>query len=134
MMTTTFYRNMIIGNMMNISPVTEFPATYYIGLSSTEPNEAGTNSTEPSGGGYARVALGSMDTPENGETSNSTEIDFPKAETDWFPASTPATHYVIYDQASGGNLLMYGLLTKSRIVESDTYISFPVGELTITVV
>ena len=132
-MTTTFYRNMIIKNMMNIAPVSDFPTTYYIGLSSTEPNETGSNVTEPSGGGYARVALGGMTEPENGETSNSGEIDFPKAETDWFPSSAPATHYVIYDQLSEGNLLMYGLLTKSRIVESDTYISFPTGELTITV-
>ena len=133
-MTTTFYRNMIIKNMMNIATASDFPSIYYIGLSSTEPNESGSNATEPSGGGYTRVALGTMGEPENGETSNATEIDFPKAETDWFPSSSPATHYVIYDQASGGNLLMYGLLTKSRIVESDTYISFPMGELTITVV
>lgn len=133
-MTTTTYRNMIVGNMLNIEPKAAFPATYYIGLSSTEPNESGGNVTEPSGGGYTRVAIGTMGAPENGKTSNEAEIDFPMAQSDWFPSSAPATHYAIYGQEAGGDLLMFGALTKSRIVESDSFISFPIGELDITVV
>lgn len=33
------------------------PATWYLGLSTTIPNEDGSNFVEPSGGSYARVAL-----------------------------------------------------------------------------
>ena len=61
-------------------------------------------------------------------------INFQKAESDWFPAGTPATHYVIFDSATEGNLLIYGELSKPRTIESDTYLSFPAGELDITVV
>jgi hypothetical protein len=33
------------------------PATWYLGLSTTNPNQDGTNFTEPVGGAYARVAI-----------------------------------------------------------------------------
>lgn len=45
------------------------PATWYLGLSTTTPNDDGSNFTEPSGGSYARVAV----------TNNST--NFPAAST-----------------------------------------------------
>jgi len=32
------------------------PATWYVGISTTQPNDDGTNFTEPVGGAYARVA------------------------------------------------------------------------------
>lgn len=43
------------------------------------------------------------------------------------------THYVIYDTASEGNLLMYGNLSVSRNIESDTVLSISAGELELTV-
>jgi hypothetical protein len=45
------------------------PATWYLGLSTTAPNDDGTGFTEPTGGSYARVAV----------TNNST--NFPAAST-----------------------------------------------------
>ena len=41
---------------VTIATVTYAPATWYFGLSTTTPNDDGTGFTEPSGGGYARVA------------------------------------------------------------------------------
>lgn len=135
-MTTTFFRNMIIGNLFNVGEQPDFPAAYYIGLSSTTPTENGENTTEPSrsGTGYSRVLITTLSNPNNGNVTNQSEITFPKAESDWFPAGTPATHYVIFDAEVDGNLLIYGELGKPRTIESDTYLSFPVGELDITVV
>lgn len=135
-MTTTYFRNIIAGNVFNVGSQPEFPAEYYIGLSSTEPNESGLNSTEPdtSGTGYTRVKLDHLSNPENGVIKNQSDISFVKAETDWFPSGSPATHYVIFDALSNGNLVIYGELKKPRTIESDTYISFPAGELTISVV
>jgi hypothetical protein len=43
--------------VITISAVTYAPATWYLGLSKTTPNEDGTNFTEPVGMGYARVAV-----------------------------------------------------------------------------
>lgn len=37
--------------------ITYIPATWYMGLSTTIPNDDGTNFTEPSGGSYARPGL-----------------------------------------------------------------------------
>lgn len=135
-MNTTYFRNSIAGNVFGVGEQPAFPAKYYLGLSSTEPNESGANVKEPetSGTGYTRVALESLSAPENGMVKNTSDITFPRAVTDWFPAGTPATHYVIYDAATGGNLAIYGALGKPRTVESDTYLSFPTGELVITVV
>lgn len=135
-MTTTYFRNMIAGNVFKVGSQPAFPQSYYIGLSSTTPTEAGGNVKEPStsGTGYARVKISSLTSPSNGLVKNQSEIAFNKAEANWFPASSPATHYVIFDAKTSGHLMIYGELGKSRIIESDTYLSFPAGELTIKIV
>lgn len=135
-MNTTYFKNMIAGRIFNIGSQPEFPTEYYIGLSSSEPNEAGANVTEPSGSGtgYTRVKLDPLTGPENGVVQNEHDVSFPKADSDWFPPGTPATHYVVFDSISGGNLIVYGTLKKPRTIESDTYISFPTGEFSISVV
>lgn len=121
-MNTTYFKNVIMGNVFNTDTNTAIPTTYYIGLSSTAPTPAGGNVTEPSASdsGYTRVQLTSLSAPTDGVISNSAAISFPESSTDWFPASAPARYYVIYDAASGGNLLMYNQLTTSRIIESNT--------------
>lgn len=135
-MTTEYFRNMIIGNVFNVGSQPPLPGEYYLGLSSTTPNEKGGNIKEPdtSGTGYARIKITQLSSPENGSVKNQSELTFNKAETDWFPSGSPATHYVIFDAATDGNLVLYGALGKARTIESDTYLSFPVGELEITIV
>lgn len=56
-MTTTYFLNLTAGNLFKTKTDPAIPASYYIGLSSTEPNISGGNVTEPStsGTGYARV-------------------------------------------------------------------------------
>lgn len=130
-MNTTYFKNVIMGNVFRTSTGTSIPTNYYIGLSSTAPTAAGGNVTEPatSGSGYARVALTSLTAPEDGVINNSSAINFPESTADWFPASAPATYYVIFDAQSGGNLLMYNQLTTSRVIETNTIATIKANSL-----
>lgn len=130
-MNTTYFKNLIMGNVFRTKITDSLPNTYYIGLSSTAPDAAGGNVTEPSGSGmgYTRVQLNSLSAPVDGVINNSSAINFPESTGDWFPASTPAQYYVIYDAQNGGNLLMYNQLVTSRIVETNTIVTIKAGSL-----
>lgn len=130
-MITTYFKNMIMGNVFKSKTDPSLPNTYYLGLSSTAPTVSGTNATEPfiSGNGYARVALdaNNLSAPSNGVVKNKAIVSFDESLADWFPAGTPATHYVVYDSATGGNLLMYNQLKAPRVIESGTIVSIKVN-------
>lgn len=130
-MNTTYFKNVIMGNVFRTATGTALPTTYYIGLSSTAPTLEGGNVTEPSGSGtgYARVQLNSLTPPTDGVINNSAAISFPESTSDWFPASAPAMYYVIYDAQSGGNLLMYNQLTTSRVIETNTIATIKANSL-----
>lgn len=123
-MTTTYFKNLIMGNVFKTKTSPALPTTYYIGLSKTAPNVSGGNVSEPSATntGYARVQLtaSNMGAPSNGAISNTASISFPEATATWFTSSAPASHYVIYDAKTGGNLLLYNALTATRVIEANT--------------
>lgn len=121
-MNTTYFKDVIMGNLFRTQTGTAMPTNYYIGLSSTTPTASGTNVTEPSttGTAYTRVQLTSLTAPSNGVITNSAAISWPESTATWFDSGAPATHYVIYDAASGGNLLMYNALTANRVIEVNT--------------
>ena len=127
-MNTTYFLNMVMGNVFKTKTSPALPANYYIGLSSTTPTTSGTGVTEPSGGAYARVQMTNMSQPNNGVITNTAAITFPESTGSW----GTLTHYVVYDAATGGNLLFYGALANSRTVDISTTIAFKVGEFTIT--
>jgi hypothetical protein len=111
--------------------------TWYIGLSTTTPTEAGGNFTEPSGGAYARVAVvrsptGSAEwAAASGTapalTSNSGVETFPQATASW----STVTHFGIFDALTAGNLWFWGALTTSKEVGSGDTASFAAGVLQI---
>lgn len=130
-MNTTYFKNLVMGNLFKTKTSPAIPTKYYIGLSRSEPNVSGGNVGEPptSGTGYTRMELSNLSTPSGGTITNTTDIRFPESQTDWFEKNSPATHYVIYDAQTGGNLLMYNELTKSRIIESNTVATIRAGSL-----
>jgi hypothetical protein len=108
------------------------PATLYFGLSTTTIADDGTNVTEPSGGGYARVGktndLTNFPAASGGAKANGTVIDFGTATgaawgtvTDWF----------IADAATAGNVLARGVLTASKTINDGDSASFAVGAFTL---
>lgn len=107
-----------------------FSSTTYWALSTTTPSDDGTNVTEPSGSGYARVtvAASSMSDAASGAIDNSAIVSFPEATGSW----GTVTYLVIYDAASGGNALMYFELTTSKAISSGEMPRFSIGAFDMT--
>lgn len=106
--------------------------TVYLALSSTTPAAAGTGVTEPATGSYARVATtGVWGTAAAGSISNTSSITFPTATADWASGSN-MTYGVLYDAASGGNMLGYGTFTTAKNVLNGDTCSIATGGVTIT--
>ncbi len=111
-----------------------YPApTVYVAVSSTTPTDDGTGVTEPSGGGYARIATTAADwtTAARKATSNAQDLSFAQASADWAGGAN-MTHGVLYDAATGGNMLGFGALTTPKNVLSGDTLSIPAGSLDIT--
>lgn len=128
-MNTTYFLNAVAGNLFQTKTSPALPTQYYIGLSSTAPNIDGTNVGEPnSNAGYARVELTSLGEPTDGVVTNELAINFNESTASW----GTITHFVIYDAATDGNLLMYGALSTPRSVEAATIMTIKEGYLNLS--
>jgi len=111
------------------------PTNVYAALFTVAPTDAG-GGTEVSGGGYARqqITWGGAVTAGNGDTTtaNSADIRFPSgvadATTDW--GSIVA--FGVYDSLTDGNLLFYGSLSASVVVNSGDSFKLVTGALTVS--
>lgn len=126
-MITNHFRNLIMGNVFGTDKTNAIPTEYFIGLSKTSPAIDGTGATEPAAPDYARVKLTSLSVPTNGSITNTAPISFAESLSNW----GVVTHFVIYDAATGGNLLAYDLLTKPRTIESESEVMFKTESLKI---
>ncbi len=107
--------------------------TIYIGLSTTDPLEAGSGITEPSGNGYARkqTAPADWNAPSGGSISNSAEMLFSVATGNWGIIS----HFFISDHATSGNVLLSGVVNSGtpKSIEINDQAKFASGSLIVTV-
>lgn len=128
---STYLANKLLEHQVGKTPFTM--PTVYVALSSTTPSANGTGVTEPSGGSYARVATAGTDwgTAASGAITNSNAFSFPQATADWVGGSN-LTYAVLYDAASGGNMLAYGALTTPKSVTSGDTVSIAAGDFDIT--
>jgi len=127
--------NAMFGKTSNFGALASAPAIY-VGLSSTTPGEDGTNVTEPSGGGYARVATVAGDwnaatLADPSVLDNLNAVTFPVATADWLAAAN-LTHAVYYDAATAGNYLGFGLLAVAKPVTDTDQAEFAAGDLDFT--
>lgn len=110
--------------------------TYYIGLSTTAINANGTGVTEPTGGGYKRVAVTNNKTnftdSTGGIVQNKAQFEFPESTTAW----GTITHVFISDgpTTGGGNVLYYDALTTPRTVQTATILLFAINSMKIQLV
>ena len=113
------------------------PATYYVGLSETNPGEAAANDTPPGASrGYARVALNDsyasdgFSHPSDGVVGNSGTITFPENTGlfDWGIMS----YFTMWDASTGGNMLVYGELRDSKFIKIGDVLKFQPGDLQIS--
>lgn len=122
---TDFLENKIAGHVFGGTAYTA-PATLYVALYTSAPNDAGAG-TEVSGGSYARQSMAFTVTADT--ASNTANVEYPKATASW----GTVTHFAILDAVTSGNMLCYGTLTASKTVASGDTLRFNAGELDITV-
>lgn len=117
--------------------------TLYVALYTVAPTDAG-GGAEVSGFNYSRVAIPSsllnwagtqgagsttVSSGTSGQTSNNNAITFP---TPTGGGWGTVVAFAILDAASGGNMVLYGNLTISKVINEADTVSFPAGSLAIT--
>jgi len=112
------------------------PANVYLALFTTMPNDAGVGGVEVTIGvnGYARAARANDASTWGAATTNGTRTNSAAAFT--FPSPGGSWGTVvgvgIYDAATAGNLLYYGLLSAPKTIASGQIYKFAAGSLSIT--
>ena len=114
------------------------PATVYVGLYTTLPDDSGVGGAEPVGSGYARVSVTNNSTnwrnASHGGTTGSRKYN---ATTITFPAATAAwgviAGYGIFDAASGGNLLAFNAISPTLDVASGSIVKFDPDAIAISI-
>lgn len=113
------------------------PSSVYVGLATATISDTTTGSTvtEPSTGAYARVTVANNATnwPAAAGTSptakkNGVVITFPEATASW----GTVTHFFIADDATTGNVLIYGQLSASKVIDAGDIPRFNAESLSIT--
>lgn len=102
------------------------PATVYASLHTANPAEDASGA-EVSGGSYARQSM-AFGAPSDGVCTNSGTVTFPTATLDWGTVS----HFALWDNVSGGNMLFYGALTQSKLVSNGDTFKFNIGQVTVS--
>jgi len=133
MSATNYLENLIINHLLRTSTWSK-PSDVYLGLFTTQPDDAGSGGVEVSGGSYARVDVGPLDAnwvaPTTGQTENVSDITFAAPTADW--GTVVAVGF--FDAATAGNLFHVEALTTSRsILNGDPAPKFAAGDLTFTV-
>lgn len=103
------------------------PTNVFLGLSTADPTDTGGGLAEPSGGAYSRVTL-TFATAASRVISQKSKITFPQATAAW----GNLTHYGIFDQVSGGNMLAHGSLTVAKNVVSGNTPSVATNEVQVS--
>ena len=123
-----YWENKILDHIFGKGSYT--PPTIYVGLSTTDPTDAGSGITEPSGNGYARVQTSASDwnTAANGTLGNAGNITFNQATGNW----GTITHFALFDTATAGNMLAHGALSQSKLISETNTAKFEAGDLNIS--
>ena len=128
-----YLENKILDHVLGGGDFTR-PATVYIGLSTTTIADDGTGITEPSGNGYARIAVTNNGTnfpaASGGAKVNGAEFSFAEATGAWGTCSD----YFAADASVGGNILFAGLILYGenptpKVIGAGDTAKFPAGTL-----
>lgn len=129
----TYGKNRILDSFLGDNKGTLFPATLYVALFTTAPNVSGTGGVEPTGNGYARVAVANTTAKWGnanlGSKSNADAITFPTCTTaSW----GTITHWGFFDAATSGNVIYFAALTSPLLVTVGATPYFSAGGLVIS--
>lgn len=109
MSATNYFENMVLDAVLGTARGSSVPATVYVGLFTSAPDDNGTgDEVVSSGTGYARVSVANdtdhWPNANLGNKVNGSKIQFPLAVSSWGVIS----HFGIFDAATSGNLLVSG--------------------------
>jgi len=111
------------------------PTTWYMGMSSTTPTDAGGNVTEPSGGNYARVGTVAADWSAASGTApavktNTAVLTFGTASADWVAAAN-LTYFTMHTLVTAGAVGVFGAMATAKPVLNGDTASFAASSLTL---
>lgn len=124
---STYMEDRIVNFMRNVAITGE--AAVYVGLWTADDGlEANTQTSEVSGGSYARELAG-LSASSDGTSSNASDITFTTATGSWGTITTVA----LLDASTAGNVLMYSPLDASKAVASGDTFKINAGDLDVTI-
>ncbi len=102
----------------------------WVGLSTADPGEDAAALAEPSGNGYARVAVtaATWDAASGGSKDNGTAITFPEASGSWGELA----YVCLFDAVTSGNLLESFALTSPQTITTGQIARFSAAALAFT--
>ena len=121
---TNTFETTVLTWLLTASSATR-PTSWYIGLFTAIPNEAG-GGTEVSGGAYVRNAA--TFTVTGNTASNSAAIEWAAATGSW----GTITSIAIFDAVTAGNMIGYAALTTSKTIATGDVFRIPAGDLDVT--
>ena len=129
-LTNTFETSTLTWLFTTSSPSPARPTSWFIGLFTAAPGEAG-GGTEVSGNGYARQSA--TLTVAGNQASNSVAVEFPAATASW----GTITHAAVFDASTSGNMIAYMTLVESgvptpKVIANTDILRFPISQLTFT--
>lgn len=106
------------------------PSNIYLALSTADPLDDASGFAEPTGNNYGRVLINtSFAAAANRAVTTDADITYNQASGSW----GTITHWAIYDNTSGGNMLAHGQFSVSKVVGTGVTPKVTSGNLTITV-
>ena len=107
-------------------------STLYLALSEADPLDDGSGVSEPVGNGYARKSIANNLTnwpaAVNGVKANGTIVELTAVGGSWPTVS----HFAIFDEITGGNMLIHGALSSAQTLADGESIRFPVDSIDLT--
>jgi len=125
------YETVVLDWLFGNSAVTR-PASFTLGVSSTEPADNGSNIQEPSTGDYARVSITNNTTnfpnaPVGGPKASGADFVFPVATSPGWGAEVG--WWVLWD---GTTPVMWGELSPHKTIAAGDILRIPLGAMLIT--
>lgn len=120
-----YAENELLDHLLGTGAFT-MPSAVYVGLSTGSFNDDNSG-TELTGNNYSRKAV-SFGAAASGTASNDAAVEFSAATGSWGTVS----HFGLFDASSGGNLLIHGALTASKVIESGDILKLAIGDMDIT--
>lgn len=126
---SNYLENKVLDHVLTATAFTQ-PARY-LALFTADPGEAGafTNEISTSGTAYARQAV-TFAAASSGSSATNATVTFPTATANW----GTVTHVAVVDgdTEGAGNVLFYGAVTVSKLIETGDTFQISSGNLTIS--